>query len=164
MFLGNHPDSDAEAPGEDVDHDKVAEAAKATNSPKISPKRDGQPSPGLSPTEVVNGDSATEMQSPKFLIGRPGSNNDSSPVASPGSNRNAHLSSARQEVENRSRRASLIVPKKEKIRFLEELLIISVTDEARMQIRTSPSTHLVRASPVLTYSYPRLPPKYRSVV
>ena len=49
---------------------------------------------------------------------------------------------------------AFVVPKKEKIRFLEEFLIVSIPESSRQTIRVSSSTGMISNTPKLTFSYP----------
>ena len=52
------------------------------------------------------------------------------------------------------RRKSIVVPKKDKIRFIEELLVISVPDDLKLQIKNSPGAGFFKTLPKLTFTYP----------
>ena len=52
------------------------------------------------------------------------------------------------------RRKSIVVPKKDKIKFIEELLIISVSEDLKLQVKNSPGAGFFKTLPKLTFTYP----------
>ena len=52
------------------------------------------------------------------------------------------------------RRKSIVVPKKDKIKFVEELLIISVPEGLKLQVKNAPGAGFFKTLPKLTFTYP----------
>lgn len=53
-----------------------------------------------------------------------------------------------------ARRKSLISKKKDKMKVIDEILVVSVPEAERIKCKNSPSSGLVSYSPKLSFSYP----------
>lgn len=52
------------------------------------------------------------------------------------------------------RRKSIVVPKKDKIKFVEELLVIGVPEDLKLQVKNAPGAGFFKTVPKLTFTYP----------
>ena len=63
------------------------------------------------------------------------------------------ISSQRADLD--LRRKSLVVPRKERIKIVEEILVVASSDEMKLQIRAGSSLGIINVQPKLLFSYPQ---------